>query len=145
MSPYISLYLPLPDLGAHALPISPYISLTPAKARMLSLGLREGALPQLGFNTKDGRQLAFPHTSAPTEAALSRFAAAFLGEKLHRGGASVPARGPMKVRLRVRARVRVRVRVSLRLHGRTLSLSLSLTLTLTRWTVAFAWRWDRAP
>ena len=64
---------------------------------MLSLGLREGALPQLGFNTKDGRQLAFPHTSAPTEAALSRFAAAFLGEKLHGGGASVPARGPMKV------------------------------------------------
>ena len=50
---------------------------------MLSLGLREGALPQLGFNTKDGRQLAFPHTSAPTEAALSRFAAAFLGERLH--------------------------------------------------------------
>ena len=64
---------------------------------MLSLGLREGVLPQLGFNTKDGRQLPFPHASAPTEAALTRFAAAFLGEKLHGGGASVPARGPMKV------------------------------------------------
>ena len=67
------------------------------KARMLSLGLRAGQLPQLGFNTKDGRQLPFPHAQAPTEAALTRFAASFLGERLHGRGASVPARGPMKV------------------------------------------------
>ena len=50
--------------------------------RMLSLGLRTDTLPQVAFNTKDGRQLPYGEGRSLSEAALSQFAADFLGEKL---------------------------------------------------------------
>lgn len=53
------------------------------RTRMISLGLDADApLPQLAFNTKDGRQLPFPRDQVPTEEALTSFAADFLGERL---------------------------------------------------------------
>lgn len=51
-------------------------------ARMLSLGLHSDVLPQVAFNTKDGRKLPYGTGLPLTEAALSRFAADFLGERL---------------------------------------------------------------
>ena len=68
------------------------------RARMLSLGLREGKLPQLAFNVKDGRQLPYPfdEMGAPTEAALSVWAGRFLGDSLRAAPVSIPSRGPMK-------------------------------------------------
>lgn len=66
------------------------------RTRMLALGLRDGTLPQLAFNTKDGRQLPFPPDETPNEAALSRFAARFLGDALRSAPESLPDRGPMR-------------------------------------------------
>ena len=64
--------------------------------RMLALGLRGGELPQLAFNTKDGRQLPFPAGRTPDEPSLSRFAADFLGERLPAAVEPPPRRGPPK-------------------------------------------------
>ena len=64
--------------------------------RMLALGLRGGELPQLAFNTKDGRQLPFPAGRTPDEPSLSRFAADFLGERLQTAPELPPRRGPPK-------------------------------------------------
>ena len=64
--------------------------------RMLALGLRGGELPQLAFNTKDGRQLPFPSGRTPDEPSLSRFAADFLGERLPAAVEPPPRRGPPK-------------------------------------------------
>ena len=53
------------------------------RTRMLTLGLSgDSPLPQLAFNTKDGRQLPFPLGRTPSEKALSHFTADFLGERL---------------------------------------------------------------
>ena len=53
------------------------------RTRMISLGLdADGQLPQLAFNTKDGRQLPFPHGQPLTEQAIGAFAEDFLGDRL---------------------------------------------------------------
>jgi hypothetical protein len=52
------------------------------RTRMLSLGLHSDQLPQFAINTKDGRQLPFGKGLQATEAALSKFVADFLGERL---------------------------------------------------------------
>ena len=53
------------------------------RTRMLSLGLDPDApLPQIAFNTRDGRQLPFPSGRSPTERAIGEFASAFLGDRL---------------------------------------------------------------
>jgi hypothetical protein len=65
------------------------------RTRMISLGLdADGPLPQLAFNTKDGRQLPFPRDQAPTVAALTNFAADFLGERLPPRPARPPPQAP---------------------------------------------------